>query len=692
MKKKIYKNSLEEEELHGPVKQLKETTYEVVSRSGSYVPGLLSDMSFQNSLSNFNREGMITDKYNFTVEGLEQHIHYTPTGKVSTIIEYEKDGSIESDHRFSYNEADEIIRTYNDHPNKNTQKLWITEDTRNEHGLVTESITTVDGQLHSRTTYVHDDAGNTIDQLMYDKDNKLERKIERTFNAGGRQETQKNYNGQLELTEHTIMHYGPGGEYLGITKNGVYQAYEEPLRRSNEYEYDHHQNWVKEICYEYADDNNKPEDFKFRQITYYDEPSENVELTIDDNVYDMAAVSHPIPSTAITNLSPGQWQWIAEGGKDRQPFSVFRYYTALHGFFPSRTTIASWEVDLWSLKRYLIRSFGAAEIFRHSIQEGNCYDEQHQQYVLAFSRNKYIFEANDIQHINSYYYQFAKKPADAWAEIADHVQFGNIHLYYPAGNFGVPDEDFEEELKDIIASFRVEKEAEKPQISMVTTLGASFSLKTYPVKDDFIIKDLDLNYGSGFEKFNNELMEKFRSSSQGLILFHGAPGTGKTFYVRHLLRKMSESKKVVIYMPPNMVDHLVEPSFITFISSQVSAFTAGGKSCIMLIEDAEPLLVSRDANIRIQGITNLLNMTDGLLNDLLGMQIICTFNVPLKQLDEALLRPGRLIARKEFKALPEFEANVLAHSLGIKHVFTGPATLSEIYAKGKDKKMLTHDE
>ncbi len=111
----------------------------------------------------------------------------------------------------------------------------------------------------------------------------------------------------------------------------------------------------------------------------------------------------------------------------------------------------------------------------------------------------------------------------------------------------------------------------------------------------------------------------------------------------------------------------------------------------MLIEDAEPLLVSRDENTRIQGITNLLNMTDGLLNDMLGLQIICTFNVPLKQLDKALLRPGRLIARKEFKPLQAFEANILAHSLGITYIFNKPATLSDIYSKQKEKQMLTHD-
>ena len=187
-------------------------------------------------------------------------------------------------------------------------------------------------------------------------------------------------------------------------------------------------------------------------------------------------------------------------------------------------------------------------------------------------------------------------------------------------------------------------------------------------------------------------MKKIETEHKGLILFHGIPGTGKTYYIRHLLREMAMSDKIVIYIPPNMVDYLVEPGFMTFLSKTVTNYSRTGHYCILLIEDAEPLLVTRHTDGRVQGITNLLNMTDGLLNDMLKLQIICTFNVELKKLDAALLRPGRLIARKEFKALPELDANLLAQRLGIKHHFEEPTTLSEIYAKLKNQNTLIHEE
>jgi SpoVK/Ycf46/Vps4 family AAA+-type ATPase len=235
------------------------------------------------------------------------------------------------------------------------------------------------------------------------------------------------------------------------------------------------------------------------------------------------------------------------------------------------------------------------------------------------------------------------------------------------------------------------KKPDKPTIQMIEVANGNFAMREHPVDDNFEIKDLDVNYGYGFEKFHNELMHRFNSGTKGLVLFHGQPGTGKTYYIRHLLRKMVSNKKVVIYMPPNMVDHLVEPAFMTFLSGEVKDWSEDGYFCVLLIEDAEPLLAKRVEGVRIQGVTNLLNMTDGLLNDMLNLQIICTFNVDLRKLDSALLRPGRLIARKEFKPLSELDANLLAQRLGIKHHFKEPATLGEIYAMRKNSNTLIHD-
>ena len=200
-----------------------------------------------------------------------------------------------------------------------------------------------------------------------------------------------------------------------------------------------------------------------------------------------------------------------------------------------------------------------------------------------------------------------------------------------------------------------------------------------------------MNYGYGFSGFHNDLMQRFKNETKGLVLFHGIPGTGKTYYIRHLLREMAIAKKIVIYMPPNMVDYLTDPSFISFLARTVKKYNSNNQFCVLLIEDAEPLLAQRQSESRIQGVTNLLNMTDGLLNDMLKLQMICTFNVELSKLDAALLRPGRLIARKEFKPLTVLDANRLAQKLGIKMEIKKPTTLSQIYAMLEGKSTIIHN-
>jgi len=161
-----------------------------------------------------------------------------------------------------------------------------------------------------------------------------------------------------------------------------------------------------------------------------------------------------------------------------------------------------------------------------------------------------------------------------------------------------------------------------------------------------------------------------------------------TFYIRHLLSKISETDNV-LYFPPTMVNTITDPGFVNFINTWVND---NEKSCILLIEDAEPLLVSRDHDERNIGITNLLNLTDGLLNDIFGIKIICTFNTSLSNLDKALLRPERLLARKEFIPLTKEKALILADKIKIdKEKIVNNMTLADIYSIKKNSEVLLHD-
>lgn len=200
-------------------------------------------------------------------------------------------------------------------------------------------------------------------------------------------------------------------------------------------------------------------------------------------------------------------------------------------------------------------------------------------------------------------------------------------------------------------------------------------------------EDLDLHYGDSFSDFHRKLSDLLRSDNKGLIIFHGEPGTGKTYYIRTLLKDVTRTNKNVLYVPSNFIDSFLDPNFITFLSDWI---LEQNNPTIILLEDAESLVESRDSGVRSLGISNLLNITDGILNDILGTQIILTFNTKLDYIDSALLRPERLLARKEFTNLTIEESSKLIGHLGIDHEVKEEMSLADIYSLKNNRTVLSH--
>lgn len=214
------------------------------------------------------------------------------------------------------------------------------------------------------------------------------------------------------------------------------------------------------------------------------------------------------------------------------------------------------------------------------------------------------------------------------------------------------------------------KENEKlNNLFIVTYAHNYFSLKQSQINEPPI--QMNLHYNEDFVPVAAEI-ENFiqEDNKSGLIILHGKQGTGKTTYIRHLINL---GKKKMIYMSGDLVDKLSDPTFITFIRQQ--------KNAVFIVEDCEELLSSRNGSNRMNaGLINILNISDGLLSDELCIKFICTFNAPLKDIDEALLRKGRLAARYEFKELTADKVNQLIKEENLdmpeqKH----PMTLAEIY-------------
>jgi hypothetical protein len=143
---------------------------------------------------------------------------------------------------------------------------------------------------------------------------------------------------------------------------------------------------------------------------------------------------------------------------------------------------------------------------------------------------------------------------------------------------------------------------------------------------------------------------------KGLYILNGAPGTGKSKFLSQLLLELSAAcpNRPVLYFPPQIVELLGSPAF--------TGFMLKNRGAIIIAEDAENAIRAQET--RTQVISNVLNMTDGLMADALQITIVFTFNCDIKEIDPALLRPGRLKMRASFERLTS-EQTMLAE-LAIK--------------------------
>jgi len=236
---------------------------------------------------------------------------------------------------------------------------------------------------------------------------------------------------------------------------------------------------------------------------------------------------------------------------------------------------------------------------------------------------------------------------------------GDVSIIYQEKNH-----DINNLVKDTLKYYREVKE--KGSLSIICKNGSGqLYTRRFTIKSPTI--DFNVNYNEGFKEISDLIIKKLSvKDSKGIVMLHGSPGGGKTTYIRYLINNVS---KPIIYIPPDMAHELSSPHFIPFLMDNPNS--------ILVVEDAENILMKREEEFNNQAVSNLLNLSDGLLSECLNIQLVATFNTKLSNVDPALLRKGRLIAKHEFKELEESRAKKLAKKLGVK--LSGKNTLAEIY-------------
>ena len=192
--------------------------------------------------------------------------------------------------------------------------------------------------------------------------------------------------------------------------------------------------------------------------------------------------------------------------------------------------------------------------------------------------------------------------------------------------------------------------------------------------------DLELNYGKKFLDVDKTIQERLVEKPNGLFMFHGMPGTGKTTYIKYLASKI---KRDFIYIPTTMIENFTsDPNCLHTLIQKPNS--------VIILEDAEKAILKRHGDgMDSSAVSSLLNLSDGILSDILKTSVIVTYNCPKQDIDDALKRKGRLQAEYEFNALSVEDAKKLAKSLKypkkfIEEKITEPLSISDIYNLEKE--------
>mgnify|MGYP003339843314 FL=1 len=143
---------------------------------------------------------------------------------------------------------------------------------------------------------------------------------------------------------------------------------------------------------------------------------------------------------------------------------------------------------------------------------------------------------------------------------------------------------------------------------------------------------------------------RFMNADSNILLLIGPPGTGKTSFIRGLLQHQKTSA-IVTYDSEILEKDYV---FARFIESA---------SEIMVLEDADTFLKPRkDGNTMMH---KFLNVGDGLVTTRRKKMIFSTNLPSTKDIDPALIRPGRCFDIVHFDLLNQTQAESAAQALGV---------------------------
>ena len=194
------------------------------------------------------------------------------------------------------------------------------------------------------------------------------------------------------------------------------------------------------------------------------------------------------------------------------------------------------------------------------------------------------------------------------------------------------------------------------------------------------------------ENYNAKTMESYKHVLECLktnapcgrfIMLSGPPGTGKSFLIRAITTSVDA---LFVLVPASLGNQLTGPTILPLLSN----YKSDDMPIVLIIEDADTCITQESRTSNPGGLSDILNLGDGLFGQLADIRVLVTSNANKMELDPAIVRPGRMCQHLNIGYLTVEEAWQAYHRLtgkdapdGMWTTRSSKITLAEVYRRAR---------